>query len=75
MNFYAIFVISDVKDHLSIKIPIKQLREATVLHEELLKFNLKRVFEPVDELALSTTTNNTGLPTGKRVFDARDKIY
>jgi hypothetical protein len=72
MNF---FINLDVKDHLSLKISIKQLRETTVLHEELLKFNFKRVFDPNDEPTSEAATTGTWIETGKRIFEPRDKNY
>ena len=64
-----------MKDHLALKISIKQLRETAVLHEELSKFSLKRVFNPIDEAMLPPANTETQIQIGKRVFDPRDKNY
>jgi hypothetical protein len=69
------FLILDVKDHLSIKISMKQLREAILLHQELQIFYFKRVFDPVDEPTLQIATTDTYIPTGKRIFDQHDINY
>ncbi len=63
------------KNHLSIKISIKQLRETGVLHEELLKFNLKRVFDLNDEPVLEVPTTVTWIQIGKPICDPRGKDY
>ncbi|CAF4439728.1 unnamed protein product, partial [Rotaria magnacalcarata] len=66
---------TNVKDQLSLKISIKELRETIVLNEELMKFNLKRVFDPTDEPTLHVPTTGALIQSGKRIFDPRDKDY
>ena len=48
-----------------------------IFHEELQKFNFKRIFNPTDEPTLYLAANDTDtcLPTGKRIFDPHDKNY
>jgi len=69
------FVILNVKDHLPIRISVKQLQETAVLHKELLKFNLKQVFDPNDKPTFPVATTDTWIQTGKRIFDSRNKNY
>ena len=49
------------------------IEETTVLHKELLEFNLKRVLDPIDEPTLQLTPTGITLQTRKRKFDPRDK--
>jgi hypothetical protein len=76
---YVLFAILDIKNPGSLSIQIKLLREAVILQEELLKFNCKVVFNPIDEPLLSTTTAPTDNvvmnTTGKRIFHPCDKNY
>ena len=49
--------------------------ETAVLHEELSKFSLKRVFNSIDELPLPAPNIETQIQIGKRVFNPHDKNY
>ncbi|CAF2909072.1 unnamed protein product [Rotaria sp. Silwood2] len=65
----------NVTDHMSLTISMEQLIHATILHEELLKFSCKRVFDPIDEPFLDGTINTIGNEKGKRIFMPCDKKH
>ncbi len=62
-----------VSDLSSLKIPKEALLSSRVLDEELLKFQRKRVFDPTDELQLTSTSQSVSTESDKRVFDPCDK--
>ena len=71
--YHILFLTLGIKDPTSLSIPMKQLKDAAILQEKLLKFSCKRIFNPIDEPELSTTTNIISNPCGKRIFNPCDK--
>ncbi|CAF1605229.1 unnamed protein product [Rotaria magnacalcarata] len=59
----------------SLKITNESLMSSPVLDEELMKFQNKRVFDPVDEPKLCPTRTFFQKETEKRVFEPCDKVF
>lgn len=58
----------------SLRIPIQTLLDAAILDEQLKKFSLKRVFNPMDEPIFVPPEVNAGENKNrKRVFASNDK--
>jgi hypothetical protein len=71
----TLFLTLGIEDSTSLSIPMKQLKKAKILKEEILKFSCKKVFDPIDEPQLTTAANIIGNPSGKRIFNPCDKIH
>ncbi|CAF4018963.1 unnamed protein product [Rotaria sp. Silwood1] len=65
----------DVTDLSSLRIPKNVSFSCLVLDEELMKFQGKRVFDPVDELQLISTSKSVTIALDKRVFESCDKLF
>jgi hypothetical protein len=72
---YEVFIIIDINDKRSLKLPMAEKRNLAIIKEELSKHNCKRVFISRDEPVLKATSSYIDKSTGKNFFISYDKVY